>query len=96
MTMAGSCLFLKEREIDHLILPIDVFFESLADSAGKKAIGIILSGTGSDGSHGIQAIHMAEGLVLTQIPESAQFDGMPNAALATGVCNYILKTRRHA
>ncbi|MEE4356800.1 MAG: chemotaxis protein CheB [Desulfococcaceae bacterium] len=90
MTMAGGRLFLRERVTQHLVLPVDIFFESLAVAAGALAVGIVLSGTGTDGSRGIQAIHDAGGLVLAQTVESAQFDGMPRAAISTGVCNYIL------
>ncbi|MEM6533818.1 MAG: chemotaxis protein CheB [Myxococcota bacterium] len=65
-------------------LPIDVFFSSLASDAGKRAVGVILSGTGSDGSRGIQRIHQAGGYVVAQEPSSAKFDGMPEAAISTG------------
>jgi len=88
MTMADGCLYLKENVNQHLVLPIDIFFESLANAGKNRAIGIILSGTGSDGSRGIQAIHEAGGLVIVQTVESAQFDGMPRSAIKTGVCDY--------
>ena len=91
MTMSTGRLHLQEREAaPHLDLPIDIFFQALASDAGERAIGLILSGTGSDGSRGIQAIHAAGGLVLAQSVETAQFDGMPRSALSTGVCDDVV------
>ena len=91
MTVTNETLFLTERVVTHNVeLPIDLFFHSLAEDAGEHSIGIILSGTGSDGSRGIRSIHTKGGLVLVQSPESAQFDGMPRTAIASGVCDRIL------
>ncbi|HRX69876.1 MAG: PAS domain S-box protein [Gammaproteobacteria bacterium] len=80
-------------ESDHsrgLNLPIDVFLRSLADDQAEKAIGVILSGTGSDGVRGIRAIKEAGGMVMVQSEESAKFDGMPRAAISTGLTDFIL------
>ncbi|HPF59361.1 MAG TPA: chemotaxis protein CheB [Candidatus Competibacteraceae bacterium] len=80
-------------ESDHsrgLNLPIDVFLHSLADDQTEKAIGIILSGTGSDGVRGIRAIKEAGGMIMVQSEESAKFDGMPRAAISTGLADFIL------
>jgi len=63
-------------------LPIDVLFCSLAREQGERAIGVVLSGMGSDGTVGLQAIKAQGGLTLVQQPESAQFDSMPNSAIA--------------
>ena len=71
-------------------LPIDLFFRSLADDQADKSIGIILSGTGSDGVRGIRAIKEAGGLILVQSEESARFDGMPRAAISTGLADFVL------
>lgn len=92
MTLSGGKLFLQEREpvSQHLEMPIDVFLHSLAEDAGNRSIAVILSGTGSDGSHGIVDIHDMDGLVIVQSVETAQFDGMPRNAIATGICDYIL------
>ena len=91
MTVRKGKLYLTEREPGkHLDLPIDVFFRTLAEDAGSRAVGVILSGTGSDGSRGIRDIHNANGLVLVQTLDSSQFDGMPRSALATGVCDLML------
>ncbi len=70
-------------------LPIDRFFSSLAIDAGSHAVGIVLSGTGSDGSVGIKALREAGGLVLVQNPSSAEFDGMPAAAIRTGYVDSV-------
>jgi len=71
-------------------LPIDHFFESVARELGSRAVGVILSGTGSDGTKGVRAIHEAGGLVFIQEPETAQFDGMPRSAIQTEIADYIL------
>jgi two-component system CheB/CheR fusion protein len=95
MTIREQKLYLTEKtSSQHLELPIDIFFKSLAEDVAERAIGIILSGTGSDGSRGIRSIHNNGGLVLAQSPESAQFDGMPRNAIATGVCDLILPPDR--
>jgi two-component system CheB/CheR fusion protein len=65
-------------------LPIDVLFVSMAAELGKRAIGIVLSGMGSDGSAGLRAIKAQGGLAVVQLPETAQFDAMPRSAMATG------------
>jgi len=74
-----------------LSLPIDVFFRSLAEDKKERAIGIILSGTGSDGSRGSKALKEAGALVIAQEPDSAKFDGMPNSAINTGIVDLILR-----
>lgn len=80
-----------KREERHVLnLPIDVFFHSLGKNQRENSIGIILSGTGSDGSRGIASIKEAGGLVLVQEPATAQFDGMPRAAMETGYVDNIL------
>ena len=71
-------------------LPIDNFFKSLAEERKEAAIGIILSGTGSDGSRGINAINEEGGMVIVQAPEDAAYDGMPRSALATGITDFVL------
>ncbi len=91
MTIFHGKLFLTEQDHHHIInLPIDIFFRSLAEDQGDKAIGIILSGTGSDGTLGIRAIKGNGGMVMAQDDHSAKFDGMPRSAIATGLVDYIL------
>jgi two-component system, chemotaxis family, CheB/CheR fusion protein len=71
-------------------LPVDELFRSLGQDQQERAVGIILSGTGSDGSLGLKEIIAHGGIVLVQAPETAQFDGMPRSALATGLVSYVL------
>jgi len=89
MTMYHGRLFLTEKE-HGLNLPIDIFFQSLAEDRGEKAIGIILSGTGSDGTRGIRCIKEVGGMVMVQAEDSAKFDGMPRSAISTGIVDYVL------
>jgi len=91
MIIAGGKLLLSERDRQHeRTLPIDVFFRSLAQDCGRRAVAIVLSGGGSDGSRGVRAIHEAGGLVIVQDIESAQFDGMPKTARDAGVASFVL------
>ena len=86
-----GALFLKDRSpARELTFPIDEFFRSLAQDVGEHSIGIVLSGTGTDGSRGIQDIHAAGGLVVSQDENSAAFDGMPRSACGTGVVDLVL------
>ncbi|HEX4597333.1 MAG TPA: chemotaxis protein CheB, partial [Burkholderiaceae bacterium] len=71
-------------------MPIDRFFQSLGQDQQQRAIGIILSGTGADGALGLKSVVGNGGIVLVQRPETAQFDGMPRAALATGLATHVL------
>lgn len=70
--------------------PINHFFRSLAEQWGEMAVGIILSGMGSDGAVGIQAIKNELGMVMVQTPESAKYDGMPQSVVNTALADYIL------
>ena len=69
---------------------VDVFFTSLAEDRGQHAIGVILSGTGSDGAHGMRAIKANGGLTVAQEPETAKYDGMPKASIDAGCVDQIL------
>ncbi|MFP4516321.1 MAG: chemotaxis protein CheB [Desulfovibrionales bacterium] len=89
LTVHNGKLFLNEQE-KGLNLPIDIFFRSLADDQKENSIGIVLSGTGSDGSRGIRTIKEVGGMVMVQDVETAKFDGMPRSAIATGIVDYIL------
>lgn len=71
-------------------LPVDAFFRSLADVHGSNAIGVVLSGVGSDGASGLEAIKSAGGITFAQDPVTARFDGMPAAAIATGCVDFVL------
>ena len=71
-------------------LPIDFFFRSLAQDQHEKAIGIVLSGTGNDGTLGIRAIKGEGGMAMAQSPDSTEYDSMPRSAIATGLIDYEL------
>ncbi|OAQ42310.1 chemotaxis protein CheR [Pedobacter psychrophilus] len=86
----GKLILSDKKDQPRPHMTIDYFFSSLAKERGDKAIGIILSGTGSDGSKGIQDIKNAGGMVLVQDPETASFNGMPMAAIATECVDRIL------
>ena len=77
-------------------VPVDFFLRSLADSAQERAIGVILSGTASDGAAGIRDIKAVGGITLAQDPLSAKYDGMPRAAIATGMVDLVLPPARLA
>ena len=71
-------------------MPIDAFFRSLAEECGERAIGIILSGTGTDGTLGLRAILGAGGISLVQEPSTAKYDGMPTSAINAGFATHVL------
>ncbi len=71
-------------------LPIDFLFRSLAQDQRDRAIGIVLSGTGSDGTLGVRAIKGEGGMVMAQTPDSTEYDGMPRSAISTGLVDYEL------
>ncbi|MEZ4380054.1 MAG: chemotaxis protein CheB [Nannocystaceae bacterium] len=85
----GRFRLLPEQERRLVQFPIDLFFKSVATCYGPRAIAVVLSGTGSDGSRGIRAVKAAGGQVFVQSPDSAQFDGMPHAALATDIVDGV-------
>jgi two-component system CheB/CheR fusion protein len=74
-----------------LHLPIDSLFVSLAEENGSAAIGVVLSGSNSDGSRGVRAIKQAGGIVFAQSPESARFPSMPRNAIETGCVDFVLR-----
>jgi two-component system CheB/CheR fusion protein len=85
ITVSEGILKLEPRPSgSHSFHPIDVFFRSLADDIGDLAIGVVLSGTGSDGREGVAAIREYDGLAYAEAPHSAQFSEMPAAAIAAG------------
>ena len=77
-------------------LPIDRFLKSLAEQRGSRAIGVILSGTLSDGALGLRAIKMAGGLTFAQDEATARFRDMPRAAIAAGVVDFVLAPEKIA
>lgn len=94
MTVVGNRIKLSPRShAGARHLPVDALFESLAQQRPGKAIGIVLSGTGSDGSEGVKEIKEAAGVTLAQDHGSAAFDGMPQSAIQTGCIDLVLRPR---
>jgi two-component system CheB/CheR fusion protein len=95
----NKCVIVKGRALtlvrrtERLNLAIDHFFESLAEECGSRAIGVVLSGTGSDGTAGLRAIKAAGGLTFAQSEESAKFDAMPRSAIRSGFVDVVLPPR---
>ena len=89
--IVSDVLHLKEYDFRKINHPIDVFFRSLALAYENRAVAVILSGTGSDGTNGIRSIKEQNGVIIVQTPESAKFDGMPRNAIATGFVDLIQK-----
>ncbi|MBU3011259.1 response regulator [Polaribacter vadi] len=90
----GRELYLLDKGPKHnLNLPIDIFFHTLGEEYHEKSIGVILSGTGSDGSRGIKTIKENGGVIFVQDPITAQFDGMPNSSIATDLVDFILNPK---
>jgi two-component system CheB/CheR fusion protein len=97
VAMEGNKLILVPRTTTggrHL--PIDSFLRTLAAAQGSKAIGVILSGTGSDGTLGAKAVKEEGGIVFAQDPAGAAYDSMPRSAIASGFVDFILSPERIA
>ena len=90
MTLKDGKLFLTEYVQGMLNHPIDVFFTSMAKEQKERAIAVVLSGTGSDGTSGTKSVKENGGLVIVQKPETAKFDGMPKSVINTGLADFIL------
>ncbi len=91
MAIVNGALQLLEPTLARGIrLPIDFFFRSLAQDQHDRAICIVLSGTGSDGTLGVRAVKGEGGMVMAQTPESTEYDGMPRSAIATGMVDFVL------
>ena len=86
----GVIRITKREEVPGKRIPIDLFFRTLADAYGKDGYAVILSGTGSDGTMGIERIKEAGGITLVQDPADAEFDGMPLSAISTKLIDVIL------
>jgi two-component system chemotaxis response regulator CheB len=87
----GGSLSLAQTELVHFVRPsADLLFESVAASFKHRAIAVVLTGTGSDGTMGVQAIKKMGGTVIAQDEATSEFFGMPNAAIATGAVDFVL------
>ncbi|HWC19566.1 MAG TPA: chemotaxis protein CheB, partial [Terriglobales bacterium] len=81
LTISKGILYLGQREaVRGQHMPIDTFFRSLAEDQTLNAVGVILSGTATDGTLGLAAIKNEGGITFAQDPQSAKYDGMPNSA----------------
>ncbi len=93
----GGTLELTQTELVHFVRPsADLLFESVAASIQARAIAVVLSGTGSDGAMGVRAIKKMGGTVIAQSTESAEFSGMPDAAIESGSVDFVLSLREIA
>jgi two-component system CheB/CheR fusion protein len=91
LTITSHGLHLRSRDLaERPHRPIDTLFRSLAEKRGPNVIGVILSGSGSDGAKGVQAIKKAGGITFAEEENSASFFGMPNSAIQTGCVDFIL------
>ncbi|MEQ6122160.1 CheR family methyltransferase [Reichenbachiella sp. MALMAid0571] len=91
ITISKGILYLEDRDDSKTLnLPINIFFKSLAEDQKARAIGVILSGTGSDGTLGIKSIKENGGMVIAQDFQTAAFDSMPKNAIGTGLVDFIL------
>jgi two-component system CheB/CheR fusion protein len=91
LSVGGGVLHVSRPQVRHgARMPFDYLLKSMAESCGARAVCVVLSGTGADGSLGLEAIRNAGGLVIAQDPEEASFDGMPRSALATGLVDLVL------
>jgi chemotaxis response regulator CheB len=94
LSIQNRALYLTERPTEEIINhAIDDFFISMAHDIKEKAIGVILSGTGSDGTAGAHEIDQHGGIVMVQDPSTAQFDGMPKSAIYFDHPDYVLTLR---
>ena len=92
LSVRSGLLHLTAPDLRHGVrLPFDFLLRSIAQSCGARAIAVILSGTGGDGSAALQALHEAGGRVIAQAPEEAEFSGMPQTAIATGLVDRIAR-----
>jgi two-component system, chemotaxis family, CheB/CheR fusion protein len=92
LTIAGGMLHLVSPPVESRghRTPIDQFFCSLAEDQGEYAVCILLSGTGTDGTLGLQAVKEYGGMALAQTPTSARYDSLLRSAIATGLVDHIL------
>jgi two-component system chemotaxis response regulator CheB len=87
----GGLLTLTDSELVHFVRPsADLLFESVAGAYGPQAIACVLTGTGRDGAMGVSAVKSRGGTVIVQDPQTAEFSGMPEAAVGTGMVDFVL------
>ncbi|MBU2862466.1 PAS domain-containing protein [Reinekea forsetii] len=89
LSIAGGRIVLSETEVNQYRHPIDYFFKSLSEEFQNRAYGVILSGTGNDGTKGMQSLKQVSALTLCQSPQESEFDGMPNSAIENAEVDHI-------
>lgn len=89
--ITGDSFELVARDRKEFLRPVDEFFESLADQYGRRAIAVVLSGSGVDGAKGVQAIRLSGGVTLVESFETAEFDSMPRSCNKTGCVDAVLR-----
>ncbi len=95
LSVGGGALHLSQPQARHgARLPFDFLLHSLAEACGARAICVILSGSGTDGSLGLKAVSERGGLVIAQDPDEAGYDGMPRSAIMTGAVDLVLPVAR--
>lgn len=95
LLVANGCLELSHSRLVHFTRPsVDLLLESVAGTFGHRAIGVILTGSGTDGATGIRAIKRMGGVTIVQEPATAAHRSMPNAAEATGCADFVLPLDR--
>ena len=91
LSIKDRCLVLEEPTTERgMRMPVDYFFRSLAEQCRERSICIVLTGTGSDGTQGLQEVKEAGGLTIAQDPDSAEYDGMPRSVIASGMVDLTL------
>ena len=88
--MDGMLKLVPRSQTGRPHMPIDYFLRTLAEAQGSQGIGVVLSGTATDGTLGLQAIKAEGGIAFAQEPASAQYDGMPRSAIAAGCVDFVL------
>jgi two-component system chemotaxis response regulator CheB len=92
LVTSDGCLSLSHTDLVHFVRPsADLLFESGAGAFPGRVIGIVLTGSGSDANMGVRAIEQTGGTVIAQDPDTAEFSGMPQAAIDTGGVDFVLK-----
>ncbi|MBX7079222.1 MAG: response regulator [Nannocystaceae bacterium] len=94
MSIVDGRLRMQPRQEGGVHHPIDFFFTSLAASLGPRAAGVVLSGTGRDGTNGAMSLHESGAIVAAQDPTTASFDGMPSSVVNSGIADFVLPPER--
>ncbi len=89
ITISSGTMVLTPQVAGTVNLPVDYLFESLAKEQGRNAVGVVLSGTGNDGTEGLKAIKRRGGITFVQTKGTAKYDGMPHSAIASGAADFV-------